>query len=339
VNLGPVRPASPVLLAPLCGITDSAFRRLCRHEGAGITYSEMVIADGVIRGNESTRRLMRFTPGERPFGIQVAGSDPAVMAEAVRRAADLGPDLIDINLGCPVRKVVDRKAGSALLADPQRMEQVVRAAVEATHLPVTAKTRIGWDERTAAPAETARRLEGCGIRALTLHARTRAQGFKGHADWGVIAEVKRAVAIPVIGNGDVTQPEDAARMLEDAGCDAVMIGRGALGNPWIFSRALAYLATGEAPPPPDIFTRIETALLHLDYMCADKGEGVACREIRKHLPGYLKGERDAHRVRNDIHQTKTKEGMRGVLLAYADELRRRPAPLFHPETLGESAPA
>ncbi len=325
MRIGPLALGSRVLLAPLCGITDSAFRRLARREGAAVTNSEMVVSDGGVRDNETTRRLMRFTPGERPYGIQLAGSDPAVMAEATRRAVALGPDLIDINLGCPVRKVVDRRAGSALLADLPRLEGVVKAAVCATSLPVTAKMRVGWDERTSAPVETARLLEGCGVQAVALHARTRAQGFKGRADWSVIRAVKAAVGIPVIGNGDVLHPEDARQMLDETGCDAVMVGRGALGNPWIFSRAIAHLETGVAPPPPPIAERVRTLLLHLDYMIEDKGEGVAIREIRKHVPGYLKGARDVHAARNELHQARSAAEMRAILAAYLERLARGPA--------------
>ncbi len=330
LKIGPLEFNTRVFLAPLCGITDSAFRRLCRREGATVTYSEMTVSDGIIRNNLNTSRLMRFTEQERPYGIQLCGSDPEVMARATRMVTDLGPDLIDINLGCPVRKVTDRKAGSALLAEPDRMAGIVSAVVQATHLPVTVKMRIGWDDKTKAPGDTARRLEDCGVKSIALHARTRAQGFAGRADWDVIGEVKQAVSIPVIGNGDVIQPEESRRMLDQTGCDAVMIGRGSMGNPWIFSRTLAYLETGEVPAPPDVFTRIETALLHLEYMVEDKGSEVAAREIRKHLPGYLKGERDAHRVRNEIHQTKNAEEMRDVLLRYADELRAAPPSMERP---------
>jgi tRNA-dihydrouridine synthase B len=324
LKIGPLEFPTQVLLAPLCGITDSAFRRLCRAEGATITYSEMTVSDGVIRANETTQRLMRFTEAERPYGIQLCGSSPDIMAEAARQVTSLAPDLIDINLGCPVRKVVDRRAGSALLAAPEEMEAIVRATVNATPLPVTVKMRIGWDEKTKSPVETARRLEGCGVKSIALHARTRAQGFSGKADWSVIADIKNAVSIPVIGNGDVLAPEESRRMLDETGCDAVMIGRGALGNPWIFSRTLHYLKTGEVLPVPDIFTRIDMALLHLEYMSEDKGPDVAAREIRKHLPGYLKGEQGAHRVRNEIHGTKTAEDMRRVLLEFAAELRSAP---------------
>ncbi|MBI5836028.1 MAG: tRNA dihydrouridine synthase DusB [Candidatus Eisenbacteria bacterium] len=340
MRIGPLELPSRVLLAPLCGITDSAFRRLCRREGAGATYSEMVVSDGVIRENETTRRLMRFTPGERPYGIQLAGSDPGTVAEAARRAAALGPDLVDINLGCPVRKVVDRHAGSALLADLARLESVVKAAVCATSLPVTAKMRLGWDEKTATPVETARLLEGCGVQALALHARTRAQGFKGRADWSVIRAVKAAVSIPVIGNGDVLAPEDARRMFDETGCDAVMVGRGALGNPWIFSRTLSLLDTGAAPPVPAIAGRVRTLLLHLEYMIEDKGEGVAIREIRKHIPGYLKGERDAHAVRNELHQARSAAEMEAVLERYLEHLAGLGAEgEAHPEPFAPRDPA
>jgi tRNA-dihydrouridine synthase B len=260
MRIGPVVSDSPFLLAPLAGVSDSPFRRLAREQGASIVYTEMVSADGLVRGNQATLDYCRFDPSERPIGIQLFGSNPDVMADAARRLSDLPdeqrPDVIDINMGCPVRKVVNRRAGAALLTDPPLAQTIVRKMVAASSVPVTAKIRLGWDGQSQNVVQVAMALEEAGAGAVAIHARTRAEKFEGSAHWEMIAAAKQAVTIPVIGNGDVRTHEDAARMLETTGCDGVMMGRAAFGDPWVFRRVRAWherrrAARGRAAPSPD----------------------------------------------------------------------------------------
>ncbi len=269
-------------LAPLAGISDSAFRAVCRSWGAGFTVSEMVSAEGLIRRQKKTITLMRFTPEERPYGIQLFGRNPDSLAEAARIAAESQPDFIDLNCGCPARKVVRRGEGGAMTEDLPHLTKVFRAMREAVELPLTVKFRTGLTSEEPVAVETAKAAEDCGFDAVTVHARTLKQGFKGVADWERIAEVKRAVKIPVIGNGDITCADDARRMFEVTGCDLVMVGRGAFGQPWIFRQ----IAEGFAGISPE--ARLDTVLRHYRLILADKGEYVGVREMRKHLGWYSK---------------------------------------------------
>jgi len=233
-------------------VSDSPFRQLAREQGAGAVYTEMVSADGLVRANQATLDYIAFEPHERPIGVQLFGSDPAIMADATRALADLPaerrPDMVDINMGCPVRKVVTRSAGAALMQDVPRIERIVAAMAAASDLPVTAKIRLGWDGDSRNVVEVARALEGAGAMAVAIHARTRAEKFEGLAHWDLIGEARRAVRIPVIGNGDVRTPADALRMLEVTGCDGVMLGRAAFGDPWVFRRIRALAERGEVLP-------------------------------------------------------------------------------------------
>jgi nifR3 family TIM-barrel protein len=317
---------TPFMLAPLAGDSDSPFRQLAREQGAGVVYTEMVSADGLVRGNKPTFELCAFEPHERPIGIQLFGSDPAIMAEATRVLCDLPeaqrPDLIDINMGCPVRKVVNRKAGAALLTEPARIHDIVSRMHDASTLPVTAKIRLGWDGQSQNAVEVCRVLEGAGARAVAIHARTRAEKFEGEAHWEMIGEAKKAVGIPVIGNGDVRSAEDAMRMLETTGCDAVMLGRAAFGDPWIFRRLRAFHERGETLPLPTPAERLQAGLRHLDLMIRYVGPAIASREMRKHVAWYVKGLPRSHRVRESINHTRTVEEMADLLRSYLQELEQ-----------------
>jgi tRNA-dihydrouridine synthase B len=326
MRIGPVHSDSPFLLAPLAGVSDSPFRRLAREQGASIVYTEMVSADGLVRGNQATLEYCAFDPAERPIGIQLFGSKPEVMADAARRLCDLPeaqrPDLIDINMGCPVRKVVNRSAGAALLTNLPLLEGIVRRMAAASSVPVTAKVRLGWDGQTQNVVEVSKRLEDAGARAVAIHARTRAEKFEGEAHWEMIGAAKQAVTIPVIGNGDVRTQADAARMLEMSGCDAVMIGRAAFGDPWVFRRLRAFHERGETLPPPTASERLAAGIRHLDMMVEEFGEAAATREMRKHLAWYIKGLPHSARVREQVNHMITPEALADLLRGYLDELER-----------------
>jgi nifR3 family TIM-barrel protein len=341
MRIGPVYSDSPFLLAPLAGVSDSPFRRLAREQGASVVYTEMVSADGLVRGNQATLDYCRFDPSERPIGIQLFGSNPDVMADAARRLSDLPderrPDLIDINMGCPVRKVVNRRAGAALLTDPPLVQSIVRKMVAASAVPVTAKIRLGWDGRTQNVVEVSKALEDAGAGAVAIHARTRAEKFEGSAHWDMIGAAKQAVTIPVIGNGDVRTHEDATRMLAVTGCDAVMLGRAAFGDPWVFRRVRAWHERGEALPQPTAAERLAAGLRHLRLMIEDSGEAAAAREMRKHVAWYIKGLPRSARVREQVNRSHTSADLTALLRAYLEELERDGMGGFAPEP--DRAPA
>jgi nifR3 family TIM-barrel protein len=303
----------------------------------------MVSSDGLVRGQKATFDYIAFEPHERPIGIQLFGSDPAVMAEATRVLADLPPerrpDLVDINMGCPVRKVVNRCAGAALLQDVPRIREIVRAMASASPLPVTAKIRLGWDRDSRNVVEVARALEASGAAAVAIHARTRAEKFEGEAHWEMIGEAKRAVGIPVIGNGDVRGPEDAMRMLETTGCDAVMLGRAAFGDPWVFRRVRAAWERGESLAPPTPRERLEAGIRHLGMMVRSVGADCAAREMRKHVAWYVKGLPHSARVREQVNHTRSVDEMVALLRGYLEELERDPGPPARGEAGGEGAEA
>ncbi len=306
----------PVLLAPLAGITDSVFRQLAREYGAGLVFTEMISAQGLIHGGLKTFQMMEFTQQERPIGVQLFGSDPGAMARATEIAARGQPDLIDINFGCPARKVVGHHAGSALLKDLDLLERIVSSVVAAAGRPVTVKIRSGWDRRSIVAVEVARLCACCGAAAITVHPRTRLQGFSGQAEWSLIAEVKKAVDIPVIGNGDIRHPEDGLRMVRETGCDAVMIGRGALGNPWLLRRT-ADLLTGTSPGPgPTMDDRIELCLRHARRQVAERGHSVGIRQMRKHFGWYTRGFPGAARLRGKLVTLERMEDVEETLSEY-----------------------
>jgi len=327
MRIGTVESDSPFLLAPLAGVSDSPFRRLAREQGASVVYTEMVSADGLVRGNQATFDYCAFDPSERPIGIQLFGSNPGIMADAARRLCDLPderrPDLIDVNMGCPVRKVVNRSAGAALLTNLPLLHGIVRAMAAASRVPVTAKVRLGWDGGARNVVEVSKALEDAGAAAVAIHARTRAEKFEGEAHWEMIGAAKQAVTIPVIGNGDVRTHADAARMLEVTGCDAVMVGRAAFGDPWVFRRLRAWHERGETLPPPTAAERLAAGIRHLHLMVEEFGEAAATREMRKHLAWYIKGLPHSARVREQVNHTTTIEALTAVLRGYLDTLERQ----------------
>lgn len=325
LRIGGVAIDSPFVLAPLAGVSDSPFRQLAREQGAAAVFTEMVSADGLVRQNQATFDYCAFEPQERPIGIQLFGSDPAVMAEATQvlagMPAERRPDVVDINMGCPVRKVVNRRAGAALLQEVPRIEAIVRAMASASDLPVTAKIRLGWDGNSRNVIEVCKALEGAGAQAVAIHARTRAEKFEGQAHWEMIGEAKAAVSVPIIGNGDVRTPEDALRMLATTGCDGVMLGRAAFGDPWVFKRIRALAERGEVLPLPTAEERLAAGIRHLGLLVASAGEAVAAREMRKHVAWYIKGLPNSARVREQVNHTRSAHEMVGLLEEYLGQLR------------------
>ena len=289
LRIGSLKLDNPFLLAPLAGITDAPMRRLCHRQGAALTYTEMVSCKGMWYGDRNTGKLLYTYRDEQPVGYQIFGHEPEVMAYAAREISSMPGKLIDINFGCPVPKIVKNGEGSALLKNPDLIYDIVAAVVKNTDKPVTAKIRTGWDKDSINVVEVAHAISAAGESAIAVHARTREQYYSGKADWSMIASVKRAVDIPVIGNGDVTDGKAAISMMDETGCDLVMIGRGALGNPWIFREALAAWRGEEIPLQPSKDEKKAMMISHLEDLTELKGEYAAVREMRKHVGWYLKG--------------------------------------------------
>ena len=300
MQIGNVVCETPFVLAPLAGLTDSPMRRICRRRGASMVWTEMVSAEGLVRDGAKSLELLAFTEEERPIAFQLFGARPEAMAGAAARVAALGPDVIDINVGCPAKKVVRSGAGSALMREPALLREIASAVVEAVGRPVTAKIRSGWDEDSVNAVDVAVALEECGVSAVAVHPRTRAQGFGGVADWSMIRDVASSISIPVLGSGDVRTAADALRMLETTSCDAVMIGRGAVGNPWLFRNAETLRRTGATADPPTFAETMATAMEQLDLMVEAKGEHRGVLEMRKHLVAYLRGFRGASHLRAEL---------------------------------------
>ena len=303
------------ILSPMAGVTDMVFRALCRDHGADLTFCEFVSAEGILHGNEASRELMELGPDEHPVGIQLFGSDPQKLAGAAREAAGFGPDIIDLNFGCPVKKVVKRNGGSALLCNVPLMEQIVRAVVEAVDLPVTAKIRLGWSGESLNYLETTQMLQENGACAITIHGRTRDQKFSGVADWGPIAEVKSVATVPVIGNGDVWSGADFLRMKAETACDAVMIARAAIGNPFIFDEIRAALS-GDEFQVPDVDRVVETLLDHMEREIALKGPRTGLNRMKRHFASYLRGYPDVVDLRKRVFATNDIEVIRNRFEEY-----------------------
>lgn len=297
-----------VILAPMAGVTDLPFRVLCREQGAGCVVTEMVSAKAILYNNKNTRELLQIDPAERPAAVQLFGSEPDIMAEIAARLEEGPYDYIDVNMGCPVPKIVNNGEGSALMKNPERAKEVMTAMVKAVKKPVTVKFRKGFNDLSVNAVEFAKMAESCGVAAVAVHGRTREQYYSGKADWDIIRQVKEAVRIPVIGNGDIFTPEDAGRMLKETGCDGIMVARGAKGNPWLFGRINHYLDTGEVLPGPSMAEIKAMILRHGRMLVQFKGEGVAMREMRGHMAWYTKGMPHSATLRNEINQVETLEG-------------------------------
>lgn len=312
---------TPLYLAPQAGVSESPFRRLCRRFGADVVESEFVSADGIVRGNLRTRDYLRFDEAERPIGIQIFGSDPAMMADAAALVDGVyGPDFIDINFGCPVKKIVKRNGGSGCLRDLDLVRRIVRAVDEATDLPTTVKVRSGFAEEDRDPVKIGLVCQDAGARWVTLHPRTRADMYGGEARWEEIRDLTRALAIPVIGNGDVRSGEDARRMKKETGCAGIMIARGSHGYPWIFREARAALAGETIPDPPGTEERFRVCLEHAENSIAFGGdEERAVREFRKHLGWYTKGLPNGRALRQELFQVTALAEIREKLLGYLEE--------------------
>ncbi len=318
--IGGVRLMNPLVLAPMAGVSDAPFRRICKEMGCALVYTEMISGMALVYRNRRTLDMLHVSEDEHPIAIQLFGSDPRVMASAARIVMDGGADVIDINMGCPVPKIVNNGEGSALMRDPERAWAIVAAVRQAVDVPVTVKIRKGWDDSSVNAVEFAKGCVDAGADGVAVHGRTREQGYSGDADWNIIAQVAHAVDVPVIGNGDVISAENSFEMLESTGCAGVMIGRGALGNPWIFRDCLHYLATGMHLPQPQPRDRISMALRHLDDAVDLKGEKVAVREMRKHMAWYIKGLRGAARIREAINASEDAEALRSIMSAYLKQL-------------------
>ena len=302
LKIGDITLESPFLLAPLAGITDAPMRRICSMQGAALVYSEMISAKGLRYKDKNTERLLYMYEDEGPVALQLFGSEPEIMRFAAAKLEERKNVILDVNMGCPVPKVVKNGEGSALLQNPELAGRIIEAMVKETGKPVTAKIRMGWDEHSVNAVEVAKILKQAGASAVAVHGRTREQYYTGKADWDIIREVKRAVDIPVIGNGDIFSGRDAIDMIEKTGCDFVMIARGALGNPWIFAEAKALWEGKEPPKAPDANEKREMLEKHFCDLLELKGEYAAVREMRKHTGWYLKGMPGAAAMRREINQ-------------------------------------
>lgn len=314
-------------LAPMAGVSDLAYRVIAKKMGASLTTAEMVSAKGLYYRNEKTKEMLKIAPDEHPMALQLFGSDPDIMAWGAKIMEQAGPDFIDINMGCPMQKVVKNGDGSALMKNIPLAAAVIRAMVKAVHTPVTVKMRLGWSRDTLNAVELAQAAEEAGAAAITVHGRTREDFYTGKADWKEIKKVVDAVKIPVIGNGDVTDGKSAKDLMEETGCAAVAIGRAAWGNPWIFREVNTYLETGEIIPPPSWEMRLQMARRHLHGLCLEKGEYAAVREMRAHASRYFHGLPKATALRQEIMKETTEKGFNDVLDSYEKERG-----FFEPET-------
>jgi len=297
MKIGSINIDQPILLAPMEDVTDLSFRVVCKRLGADIVYTEFVNSEGLVRDSAKTKAKMYFIPEERPIGIQIYGSSEVSMSKAAQLAESMEPDIIDINCGCWVKNVAGHGAGAGLLRDLPRMEQLVSTVVKSVKLPVTVKTRLGWDSESIKIVDVAKMVEQTGAAALTIHCRTRAQGHKGDPDYSWIPNVKAAVSMPIVVNGGANEPQDVKRIFDETGCDGVMVARGAINNPWIFKQTKHFLQTGNLMAPPSVEERMAVLFEHLDYAIEHKGEKKGVIEFRKHYAAYLKGIPNASKTR------------------------------------------
>ncbi len=314
--IGNVTLDNPLILAPMAGVTDLPFRLLCKEQGAGLICMEMVSAKAIYYKNKNTEQLLEISPKEHPVSLQLFGSDPEIIAEMAARIEERPFDILDFNMGCPVPKVVNNGEGSALMKNPKLVEEILSRLVKAVEKPVTVKIRKGFDDDHVNAVEIAKIAESCGVAAIAVHGRTRQQYYSGKADWDIIRQVKEAVAVPVIGNGDLLCAGDVADMREETGCDGFMIGRGAQGNPWIFKQIIHKLETGEDLPRPTVQEVCEMVLRHARLQIETKGEYTGIREIRKHAAWYTAGYKNSAKLRGRINEVESMEDLEKLFLEF-----------------------
>lgn len=314
MKIGNVELKNAIALAPMAGVTDLPFRLLCKEQGCGLMYTEMVSAKALLYKNRNTKPLLETRPEEEPVAVQLFGSDPEIMSEMALQLEEGPYAIIDVNMGCPVPKIVNNGEGSALMKDPKLAEQILTAMVKKLHKPVTVKFRKGFNDSNINAVEFAKMAESCGVAAVAVHGRTREQYYSGKADWDIIRQVKEAVSIPVIGNGDVDSAEKAKQLLDETGCDGVMVGRGARGNPWIFREIRDYLATGELPPRPSKEEVRDMMLRHTRMEIEYKGEYTGIREMRKHISWYTAGYPNSAKLRGCINEVESYQKLEEMLM-------------------------
>lgn len=319
MKIGNVKFESNIFLAPMAGVTDLPFRLLCKEFGCGLVYSEMISAKGLHYNNENTKQMLVVDDKEKPIAFQLFGSDSNILAN-MAKAIEKHADIIDINMGCPAPKIVKNGEGSALMKEPKKIGEIVKSVSSSVNKPVTIKIRRGFDENYLNALEVAKVAEANGAAAIAIHGRTREQYYSGHADWEIIKQIKDNVRIPVIGNGDVDTPQKAKAMFEQTGCDAIMVGRAAQGNPWIFEQINHYLKTGELLPSPTASEKIQMAIRHAHMLVEFKGEYIGIREMRKHIAWYTKGLLNSSNLRNEINLVDSLDKMIFLLNEYIDNL-------------------
>ncbi|MCR8745797.1 tRNA dihydrouridine synthase DusB [Romboutsia lituseburensis] len=319
MKIGNLELENKVFLSPMAGVTDLPFRLICKEQNCGMLYTEMINAKALCYDDENTKKMLKIEEAEHPVAVQIFGSDPEFMGRAAEIMNEYPNEILDINMGCPAPKVIKNGDGSALMKNPKLAEEVLKVVVKNSKKPVTLKIRKGWDDNSINAVEIAKIAEASGISALAIHGRTREQYYSGKADWNIIAEIKNNIGIPVIGNGDVFSVEDARNMLDKTNCDAIMIGRGAQGNPWIFKRINHYMQTGEILSEPALEEKINTAIKHLNLAVKEHGEYIAVREMRKHIAWYLKGLRNSARIRDEINKIESHQEVVNRLNEYMQD--------------------